>query len=145
MIFDVFIEYLDKVTILLSIPAYFFIVINWMNNKKLQEDISIFLQYKDEKISLLQTLRRMHCSRSEIQGLLRAAYGGGTYKLSFLAGKEFSKRLKDVQSNDSLKDIFAWLLRTKRKKSCELVIKLEEEEKAIYEKFKANIEKINAI
>ncbi len=158
-------ELLDSITIWLSIPAYGFIFKNWLNDRRLQENIEIFLQYKEEKIRLLQTLRRMHCSRSEIQGLLGAMYGEGRYTISFLAGEEFSQRLKKVQANDSgVKEIIVfflkWLIKKNQwgiiknlltslfkkvesKEPGELIIEINAEEEAVYEKFKSNIEKMD--
>ncbi len=97
-------DILDKFTILVSFFTFLLVFKNWRNDKKLQENIHLALRYQNKKIYLIQTLRRMHCSRSEIQGLLGAVYRSKAtkpYNLPFLAGEEFSKRLKDVQSGNT--------------------------------------------
>lgn len=109
--FNKFIEWADKFTILVSCITLFLVFINYFRDKKLQKDIHIILEHKGEREELIQTLRRMHCSRSEISGLLGSVYKSNRYSPSekkspnyiipFLVGKEFSERLKKVQSGDS--------------------------------------------
>ncbi len=130
-LFNELTEWADKFTIWFTFLTLFFVFRNWKNDKKLQENIQISLRYQNKNIYLLQTLRRIHCSRSEIQGLLRAAYGGATYKLSFLAGEEFSQRLKNVQNGE---------LDT-------LIIDIDENEKEehnVFQKIEENIKKITS-
>ncbi len=82
------------------------LVINYRNHKKQKEDITIQVALKTKKDApikqtenLALTIKRRHLNRSEVHGVLGAIYEGKErYDIPFLATKDFSNHLEDVQN-----------------------------------------------
>ncbi len=92
-------DWLDKGTIWVATVTLILTVINWRYNRKQQEDVSIVLRCNAEELILPLTVKRRHCTRAEVQGILGAIHGEGRYTIPFLAKKEFSRRLEMVQES----------------------------------------------
>ncbi|MGY0399566.1 MAG: hypothetical protein ACWIPH_06455 [Ostreibacterium sp.] len=100
-------NWLDTFTIWVAIFTFVMIFINWcnnrINNKKQNASISILLKNTETKKedTLVQTVKRRHCTRSEIQGILRAADESESYNIAFLSTEAFSNRLEAIQDTKS--------------------------------------------
>lgn len=102
-IFNQITEWANKITIWIAFATLFFTWRNWLNDRKGKVDIKIQLHNLTDNntMVLVQTVKRKHCTRSEIQGLLRASNNGNAYNINFLSTREFSDRLESIQNNKS--------------------------------------------
>jgi len=64
--FDAIINYMDKVTIIVSFVTLFFVIKDWRSNKKQLEKISIY--FNNKKLNL--DITRKDITRAELQGIL---------------------------------------------------------------------------
>lgn len=101
-------EWADKFTIWVALFTLFFTGRSWWNDRKNNLDITIKLYHAGSggSVTLAQTIKRRHLTRSEVQGVLANAYHHPTdpkarYDIPFLAGKNFSQRLEGVQDGKS--------------------------------------------
>ncbi len=102
-----FITFFDDIGIIAAFFTLFFtfwnFISNRINNKKLNKNIQIKLvcEGQEPKV-LLQTIKRRHFTRSEVQGILGNYYvGKERYDSSYLCTEIFSERLENVQNGDS--------------------------------------------
>lgn len=98
------IDFLDKLTIIVAAVTLCFTWLNWWRDRRGNDDIAIVLVFEDQQITLPQTIKRRHLTRSEVQGVLANAYRHpdnpkARYDIPFLASHAFSKRLEKAQES----------------------------------------------
>lgn len=96
------IDYLDKFTIIVATITLIFTWLNWLRARRGNDDIAIIITFEAQQITLAQTIKRRHFTRSEVQGVLANAYCNpnapkARYDIPFLATNTFSKRLEAAQ------------------------------------------------
>ena len=106
--FDIMIDiinFMDKITIVVSFATLFFVLKNYFKNKKQLEKIKIVFSHSDKDILVDNNLLRKDCQRSEIQGILRTKLkkGIGHYDIDYIGSKEYFDNLYEVQIGNSNK------------------------------------------
>ena len=88
-LFIIVIDIMDKITILVAFITLFFVIRNWLNNRKQLKAIKIyfFIKYLDKKILIDDKLTRKDARRSEIQGVLgnKLIKGVPRYDIDYLS------------------------------------------------------------
>lgn len=100
MTWENFWDWLDRGLLLITMCVSIY---NICVSRKNNDDISVILTCEgEEDIQLVQTIKRKHFTRSELQGVLSNNYtpkekGPRFYDIKYLGEKEFIEKLREVQ------------------------------------------------
>ncbi|MFV0476266.1 MAG: hypothetical protein ACK5ME_00325 [Parahaliea sp.] len=94
-------DWADRFTIWAATFALVFSLFNWWQGRKLKQDIKIIIQHGNSTTVIAPTVKRIHCTRAEIFGLLRSVSSSDKFSIPFLGQLEFYKRLNNVQNAKS--------------------------------------------
>ena len=100
-LFIIVIDIMDKITILVAFITLFFVIRNWLNNRKQLKAIKIyfFIKYLDKKILIDDKLTRKDARRSEIQGVLgnKLIKGVPRYDIDYLSNESYFNNVFEIQ------------------------------------------------
>ncbi|MDK2083297.1 hypothetical protein PT502_05715 [Aliarcobacter butzleri] len=101
-LFIIVIDIMDKITILVAFITLFFVIRNWLNNRKQLKAIKIyfFIKYLDKKILIDDKLTRKDARRSEIQGVLgnKLIKGVPRYDIDYLSNESYFNNVFEIQN-----------------------------------------------
>lgn len=103
MTWENFWDWLDRGLLLITMCVSIY---NICVSRKNNDDISVILTCEgEEDIQLVQTIKRKHLTRSELQGVLRNATMKSSYDIPYLYSSNFSDSMSKVQDARAEKTI----------------------------------------